>query len=76
MVAVTTFAACNPLPSRSGTRSEEAPTRLHSAAVLGDRAAMDEQGLGGAAPALGLLERSDVMSELDGLLAGLATAGG
>jgi hypothetical protein len=37
---------------------------------------MDEQGLGGAAPALGLLERSDVMSELDGLLAGLAAAGG
>jgi predicted ATPase len=37
---------------------------------------MDEQGPGGAPSATGLLERSDVMNELDGLLAGLATAGG
>jgi MoxR-like ATPase len=44
--------------------------------VLGDRAAMDEQRPGDAPPAMGLLGRSDVMNELDGTLAAIATAGG
>jgi predicted ATPase len=37
---------------------------------------MDERRSGGAPSAAGLLERSDVMNELDGSLAGIATAGG
>jgi hypothetical protein len=37
---------------------------------------MGKRGRGGAPPTTVLLERSDVMSQLDGLLAGIATAGG
>jgi transcriptional regulator with GAF, ATPase, and Fis domain len=37
---------------------------------------MDERRPGGAPPVMGLLERSDVMNELDGTLAGIAAAGG
>ena len=37
---------------------------------------MDERSPGDAPPVTGLLERSDVMNELDGMLAGIATTGG